>query len=40
MMLHVRVVSPAALTEQLADRLAAALGVQNVVVRAAITFSG
>jgi uncharacterized hydrophobic protein (TIGR00271 family) len=33
-MLHVRVVSPAALTEQLAGRLAAAHGVQNVVVRA------
>jgi hypothetical protein len=32
--LHVRAVSPAALTEQLADRLAAAPGVQNVVVRA------
>ena len=27
-MLHIRVVSPAALTEQLAGRLAAALGVQ------------
>jgi hypothetical protein len=39
-MLHVRVVSPAALTEQLAGRRAAALGVQNMVVRAAITFSG
>jgi uncharacterized hydrophobic protein (TIGR00271 family) len=33
-MLHVRVVSPAALTGPLADRLAAAPGVQNVVVRA------
>jgi uncharacterized hydrophobic protein (TIGR00271 family) len=32
--LHVRAVSPAALTEQLADLLAAAPGVQNVVVRA------
>jgi uncharacterized hydrophobic protein (TIGR00271 family) len=32
-MLHVRVVSPAALTDQLADRLAAATGVHNVVVR-------
>ena len=32
-MLHVRVVSPAALTEQLAGRLAAAPGVQNVLVR-------
>ena len=33
-MLHVRVVSPAALTESLTDRLAAAPGVQNVVVQA------
>ncbi len=33
-MLHVRVVSPAALTDRLTDRLAAAPGVQNVVVRA------
>src|SRR5215469_23541 len=33
-MLHVRVVSPAALTEQLAGRLAAAPGVQNLVVQA------
>ena len=33
-MLHVRVVSPAALTESLTDRLIAAPGVQNVVVRA------
>jgi hypothetical protein len=33
-MLHVRVVSPAALTGPLADRLAAAPGVQNLVVRA------
>jgi uncharacterized hydrophobic protein (TIGR00271 family) len=33
-MLHVRVVSPAARTESLTDRLAAAPGVQNVVVRA------
>jgi uncharacterized hydrophobic protein (TIGR00271 family) len=33
-MLHVRVVSPAALTGRLADRLAVAPGVQNVVVRA------
>jgi len=33
-MLHVRVVSPAALTQQLTDRLAAAPGVENVVVRA------
>jgi uncharacterized hydrophobic protein (TIGR00271 family) len=33
-MLHVRVVSPAALTDQLTDRLVAAPGVQNVVVRA------
>jgi uncharacterized hydrophobic protein (TIGR00271 family) len=33
-MLHVRVVSPATLTESLIDRLAAAPGVQNVVVRA------
>jgi hypothetical protein len=33
-MLHVRVVSPAALTGSLADRLAAAPGVQNVMVRA------
>jgi hypothetical protein len=32
--LHVRVVSPAALTGQLAGLLAVALGVQNVVVRA------
>jgi hypothetical protein len=32
-MLHVRLVSPAALTKSLTDRLAAA-GVQNVVVRA------
>jgi uncharacterized hydrophobic protein (TIGR00271 family) len=33
-MLHVRVVSPADLTEQLASRLATAPGVQNVLVRA------
>jgi uncharacterized hydrophobic protein (TIGR00271 family) len=33
-MLHVRVVSPAAITGSLADRLAAAPGVLNVVVRA------
>jgi hypothetical protein len=33
-MLHVRVVSPATLTESLTDRLNAAPGVQNVVVRA------
>jgi hypothetical protein len=33
-MLHVRVVSPAALTRSLSDRLAAAPGVHNVVVRA------
>ena len=33
-MLHIRVVSPAALTGQLADRLAVAPGVQNVVVSA------
>jgi len=33
-MLHVRVVSPAALTEQLAGQLATAPGVQNVLVRA------
>ena len=33
-MRHVRVVSPAALIGQLADRLAAAPGVQNVMVRA------
>jgi hypothetical protein len=33
-MLHVRVVSPVALTDQLTARLAAAPGVQNVVVRA------
>ena len=33
-MLHVRVVSPAALTEQLAGRLTTAPGVQNVLVRA------
>jgi uncharacterized hydrophobic protein (TIGR00271 family) len=33
-MLHVRVVSPADLTGELADRLAAAPGVQNVVLRA------
>jgi hypothetical protein len=33
-MLHVRVVSPAAVTGQLADRLAAAPGVQNLVVQA------
>ena len=33
-MLHVRVVSPAALTELLADQLAVAPGVHNVVVRA------
>jgi hypothetical protein len=32
-MLHVRVVSPAALTDQLTVRLAAAPGVQNMVVR-------
>jgi uncharacterized hydrophobic protein (TIGR00271 family) len=32
-MLHVRVVSPAALTESLTERLVAAAGVQNVVVR-------
>jgi uncharacterized hydrophobic protein (TIGR00271 family) len=32
-MLHVRLISPAALTDQLTDRLAAAPGVQNVVVR-------
>ena len=32
-MLHVRVVSPAAVTGSLTDRLAAAPGVQNVVVR-------
>jgi len=32
-MLHVRVVSPAAVTGQLTDQLAAAPGVQNVVVR-------
>src|SRR6516165_6006567 len=31
-MLHVRVVSPAALTGRLADRLTAAPGVQNLVV--------
>jgi hypothetical protein len=33
-MLHVRVVSPAVRTRPLTDRLAAAPGVQNVVVRA------
>jgi hypothetical protein len=33
-MLHVRVVSPAALTRPLTDRLAAAPGVHNVVVHA------
>ena len=33
-MLHVRLVSPAALTGQLAGRLAAAPGVQNLVVQA------
>ncbi len=33
-MLHVRVVSPAALTERLADRLGVAPGVQNVMVQA------
>ena len=33
-MLHVRLVSPASLTESLTDRLIAAPGVQNVVVRA------
>jgi uncharacterized hydrophobic protein (TIGR00271 family) len=33
-MLHVRVVSPAALTESLTDRLATAPGVHNVVLRA------
>jgi hypothetical protein len=33
-MLHVRVVSPAAVTRPLTDRLAVAPGVQNVVVRA------
>jgi uncharacterized hydrophobic protein (TIGR00271 family) len=33
MMLHVRVVSPAALTQTLTDRLAAAPGVQNMVVQ-------
>jgi len=33
-MLHVRVVSPVALTEQLTGRLATAPGVQNMVVRA------
>jgi hypothetical protein len=36
-MLHVRVVSPVALTEQLTGRLATAPGVQNMVVRV-ITF--
>src|ERR671924_1696163 len=36
MMLHVRVVSPTALTGPLADRLAAAPGVQNVVVHAGV----
>lgn len=35
-MLHVRVVSPPALTGPLADRLAAAPGVHNVVVRAGV----
>jgi len=39
-MLHVRAVSPAALTEPLAALLADAPGVQNVVVRAAITSHG
>ena len=34
LMLHVRVVSPASLTEQLASRLTTAPGVQNVLVRA------
>ena len=33
-MLHVRVVSPVALTERLAERLAVAPGVQNVMVQA------
>lgn len=33
-MLHVRVVSPAALTEHLTGRLATAPGVQNMVTRA------
>jgi hypothetical protein len=33
-MLHVRVVRPAALTEQLTGRLATAPGVQNMVTRA------
>jgi len=33
-MLHVRVVSPATLTESLTDRLATAPGVHNLVVRA------
>ena len=35
-MLHVRVVSPAAVTGQLAGSLAAAVGVQNVVVQAGV----
>jgi hypothetical protein len=33
-MLHVRLVSPVALTEQLTSRLATAPGVQNMVTRA------
>jgi hypothetical protein len=37
LMLHVRVVSPASLTEQLASRLTTAPGVQNVLVRAGAT---
>jgi len=48
-MLHVRVVSPVALTEQLTSLLATAPGVQNMVTRAgaaqaaaltAVTFRG
>ena len=38
-MLHVRLVSPAALTGQLAGRLAAAPGVQNLVVQAGAVYS-
>lgn len=33
-MLHIRLVSPATLTAQIADSLAAAPGVQNVVIQA------
>ena len=39
-MLHVRVVSPAAVTGQLAGTLATAAGVQNVVVQAGASPAG